>query len=162
MSKEKRKVNWRSKFTKDQILTIPNMLSFFRMALIPVIVWVYCGLEMPLLALAFILLSGLTDIIDGYIARKYHLVTNFGKFMDPLADKLLVCAAMIALVEIGRIPSWIVIFVNPVQSRKTSVPMLLTVVGSVTVFRLLHFSNTSSPIVTSPSANSTLCNALHS
>ena len=98
MSKEKRKVNWRSKFTKDQILTIPNMLSFFRMALIPVIVWVYCGLEMPLLALAFILLSGLTDIIDGYIARKYDMITDFGKAIDPVADKMTQVAVLFCLV----------------------------------------------------------------
>lgn len=98
MSKEKRKVNWRSKFTKDQILTIPNMLSFFRMALIPVIVCVYCGLEMPLLALAFILLSGLTDIIDGYIARKYDMITDFGKAIDPVADKMTQVAVLFCLV----------------------------------------------------------------
>ena len=52
-----------------------------------------------------------TDLLDGKIARKYNLVTNFGKFMDPLADKLLVCAAMICLIELDRIPAWIVIIV---------------------------------------------------
>ena len=98
MSKEKRKVDWRSKLTKDQVLTIPNILSFFRIALIPVIIWVYCGLEMPLLALAFILLSGLTDIIDGYIARKYNMITDFGKSIDPIADKMTQIAVLICLV----------------------------------------------------------------
>ena len=98
MSKEKRKVDWRSKLTKDQVLTIPNILSFFRIALIPVIVWVYCGLEMPLLALAFILLSGLTDIVDGYIARKYNMITDFGKSIDPIADKMTQIAVLICLV----------------------------------------------------------------
>ena len=98
MSKEKRKVDWRSKLTKDQVLTIPNILSFFRIALIPVIVCVYCGLEMPLLALAFILLSGLTDIVDGYIARKYNMITDFGKSIDPIADKMTQIAVLICLV----------------------------------------------------------------
>ena len=98
MSKEKRKVDWRSKVTQDQVLTIPNILSFFRIALIPIIVWVYCGLEMPLLALAFILLSGLTDIIDGYIARKYNMITDFGKSIDPIADKMTQIAVLICLV----------------------------------------------------------------
>ncbi len=98
MSKEKIKVDWRSKLTKDQVLTIPNILSFFRIALIPVIIWVYCCLEMPLLALAFILLSGLTDIIDGYIARKYNMITDFGKSIDPIADKMTQIAVLICLV----------------------------------------------------------------
>ena len=63
------------------------------------------------IALAIFCIASLTDLLDGKIARKYNLVTNFGKFMDPLADKLLVGAAMICLVEMGRLPAWIVIVI---------------------------------------------------
>ena len=57
------------------------------------------------------LIASLTDLFDDKIARKYNLVTNFGKFMDPLADKMLVCAGLICLIEMGRVPAWIVIII---------------------------------------------------
>lgn len=102
-------------------MNLPNKLTLFRVILIvPFIVlllgggagWFGVGSLIPdMLALAVFIIASLTDLIDGKIARKYNLVTNFGKFMDPLADKLLVCAALIALVEMGRIPAWVVIVI---------------------------------------------------
>jgi CDP-diacylglycerol--glycerol-3-phosphate 3-phosphatidyltransferase len=62
-------------------------------------------------ALVLFVVASLTDFLDGYIARKYNLITNFGKFMDPLADKILTISGMICLIELGRIPSWIVVII---------------------------------------------------
>ena len=91
-------------------MNLPNKLTIIRMVLIvPFVILLLTGFDW--LALAIFIIASLTDMLDGKIARKYNLVTNFGKFMDPLADKLLVCSAMIVLVEMGRIPSWIVILI---------------------------------------------------
>ena len=87
MENQPQKIDWRSKFAKDQVLTIPNMLSFLRILLIIPIVWLY-WIDQPIWALAFVILSGLTDVIDGFIARKFHMVTDLGKVVDPIADKL--------------------------------------------------------------------------
>ena len=72
----------------NQILTIPNILSLFRIILIPFIVWAYLGLANPYMALGLIALSAFTDIVDGFIARKFNMVSDFGKILDPVADKL--------------------------------------------------------------------------
>ena len=108
----------------QKIFNLPNKLTILRVLLIIPFVLLLLGCEKnwemitgvmgnyaEFIALAIFILASLTDMADGKIARKYHLVTNFGKFMDPLADKLLVCSAMIVLVEMGRIPSWIVIVI---------------------------------------------------
>lgn len=102
-------------------MNLPNKLTIFRVILILPFVLLLLGGQAgwfggfspysDYAALAIFIIASLTDLVDGKIARKYNLVTNFGKFMDPLADKLLVGAAMIALVELGRIPSWIVIII---------------------------------------------------
>ena len=82
-----------------------NKLTMIRVVLIPVfIVLLYLGYTIP--ALAVFIVASVTDFVDGYVARKYHLVTDFGKFMDPLADKLLVMSAMAWFVEVGWMPGW--------------------------------------------------------
>ncbi len=108
-------------------MNLPNKLTVFRVILIIPFVLVMLGSHArwgwfmaafggiadyaDYIALAIFIIASLTDLLDGKIARKYNLVTNFGKFMDPLADKLLVCAAMICLIELDRIPAWIVIII---------------------------------------------------
>ena len=97
-------------------MTLATKITLLRVLMIPVyLVTMYLsgGSAGPWMwaSLAIFIIASLTDLLDGKIARKYNLVTNFGKFMDPLADKLLVCAAMICLVEMGKIPSWIVIII---------------------------------------------------
>ena len=96
-------------------MNLPNKLTVLRMIMIVPFVFFMltntAGDMNKWIALALFVIASLTDLLDGKIARKYNLVTNFGKFMDPLADKLLVCAAMICLVEMGKIPSWVVIII---------------------------------------------------
>lgn len=83
---------------KYKIITIPNILSFFRLCLIPLIVWQYVWEESYFNALYLLALSGVTDIVDGIIARKFHMVSDFGKAFDPIADKLTQIAMLFCLV----------------------------------------------------------------
>ncbi len=97
-------------------MNLPNKLTMLRMILIPFFLVCLYMQTVParIVALVIFCVASLTDALDGYIARKYNLVTNFGKFMDPLADKLLVCSAMIALTSVKSVvmlPSWIVIII---------------------------------------------------
>ncbi len=87
----------RAKLTRDQILTIPNILSFFRIALIPVIIWLYVFKGSREWTTFIILLSAFTDIVDGFIARKFNMTSDFGKAIDPLADKLTQLAVLFCL-----------------------------------------------------------------
>lgn len=95
-------------------MNLPNKLTMFRVILIPFFIVFLLASLTPYdkwIALAIFIIASLTDLLDGKIARKYNLVTNFGKFMDPLADKLLVCSALICLIELDKIPSWMVIVI---------------------------------------------------
>lgn len=97
-------------------MNLPNKLTVLRVILIPFFVVFllgedYIGAFSPYIALVIFIAASLTDMLDGKIARKYHLITNFGKFMDPLADKLLVCSALICFVDMHRMPTWVVLII---------------------------------------------------
>ena len=97
-------------------MNLPNKLTVLRVILIPFFVAAVLFDEgdsqiFRYLAASIFIVASLTDMLDGKIARKYNVVTNFGKFMDPLADKLLVCAALICLVELEQLPAWMVIVI---------------------------------------------------
>ena len=96
-------------------MNFPNKLTLFRVVLIPFFVFFllapYFEEYGNYIAVAIFIVASITDFLDGKIARKYNLVTNFGKFMDPLADKLLVCSALICLIQLELIPAWVVIII---------------------------------------------------
>ncbi len=97
-------------------MNLPNKLTLLRVCLIPFFVFflLFDGGQNQTyryVSTAIFIVASLTDLLDGKIARKYNLVTNFGKFMDPLADKLLVCSALIGLTQLGQIPAWMVILI---------------------------------------------------
>ncbi len=96
-------------------MNLPNKLTCLRMVMIvPFVICMLAGRAeggWKWAALSLFVIASLTDMLDGKIARANNLITDFGKFMDPLADKLLVCSAMICLIDLGRIPTWIVIII---------------------------------------------------
>lgn len=95
-------------------MNLPNKITIARVFMIPVFLCIYLIPGIPYgnyIAAAVFIVACLTDALDGHLARKYHLITNFGKFMDPLADKLLVCAALICFVELKLVPAWIIIVI---------------------------------------------------
>ena len=92
---------------KDEFFTIPNMLSILRLLLIPVIVYLYCVKRNNLWTLIVVVFSTLTDIVDGFIARRFNMITDFGKFLDPVADKatqLTVFACLITRYKLMLVP----------------------------------------------------------
>ena len=96
-------------------MNLPNKLTVLRILMVPFFVFFMLtdvgGAANKWIALTLFVVASLTDLLDGYLARKYHLVTNFGKFMDPLADKLLVCSALICFTSTGQLPAWITIII---------------------------------------------------
>lgn len=85
-------------YNEDRILTIPNAMSLFRLVLIPLIVWLYAVRQQFIAAVGMLALSGVTDILDGFVARKFHMVSKIGKVLDPIADKLTQAALLVCII----------------------------------------------------------------
>ena len=117
-------------------MNTPNKLTVGRMILVPFMVLFLLtdlgGEANRYISLVIFAGASITDWVDGYLARKHHLVTNFGKFMDPLADKLLVCSAMICMIELGRLPAWIVIIIIAREFKTVSQMIMI-------ILLILHF-----------------------
>ena len=96
-------------------MNLPNKLTILRVIMIPFFVFFLLsgvgGSASKWIALVIFAAASITDTLDGYIARRDNLITDFGKFMDPLADKLLVCSALICFVELDKLPAWMVIII---------------------------------------------------
>lgn len=117
---------------QKKIITIPNILSFFRLCLIPVIVWLYTVKQDHFLTLIILVLSGVTDIVDGIIARKCNMISDFGKAFDPVADKLTQMAMLFCLVS--RFPYIMIPFVLLVVKEVfTGITALITIKRTNTV-----------------------------
>jgi CDP-diacylglycerol--glycerol-3-phosphate 3-phosphatidyltransferase len=116
-------------------MNLANIITITRMLLIPVFLVVLLGQLPgewgPWLAAALFTLLAVTDAVDGYVARSRNQVTTFGKFMDPLADKLLVTAALIALVELGTLPAWIAIVIISRELIVTGLRMVAVAEGVI-------------------------------
>lgn len=110
-------------------MNLPNKLTMFRILLVPVfVIFMYLPIENKyIISLLVFAVAAITDALDGKIARKYNLITDFGKFMDPLADKLLVIAALICLIEASLVPGWIVLII---VSRELAVSIMRAIVAT--------------------------------
>ena len=98
---------------KKSIFNLPNTLSMFRIGCVPllVILLFFPHKTTSFLAALVFGLASISDLLDGFVARRHHLVTTFGQFLDPLADKLIVSAALIMLIRLGRVPAWMVVVI---------------------------------------------------
>jgi CDP-diacylglycerol--glycerol-3-phosphate 3-phosphatidyltransferase len=128
MSEPSQKAQRRRSLREDAV-NLPNLLTMGRIAAIPLVLWLMWQdtRESNFWAMSFYSLAAVTDFIDGYLARRMGLISVLGKFLDPLADKLIVLATLVLMVEQGRVPAWAVIVI---AARELSVTALRTIAMS--------------------------------
>lgn len=115
-------------------MNLPNKLTCFRMAVVPFFVAVLMLPQIPyhyLWALILFVVASLTDLLDGHIARKHNLITDFGKFMDPLADKILVTSALICFIELRVVPAAVIVVIIAREFAVTSLRLIAASKGTV-------------------------------
>lgn len=130
-------------------MNLPNTLTLFRIFLVPIFMF-FLLVKIPhgqIVAALIFIIAASTDGLDGYIARKRKQITNFGKIMDPLADKLLVSAALISLVQLGQIPSWIVVIIIGREFAVTGLRAVVAAEGVVIAASKLGKLKTVSQII---------------
>lgn len=137
-------------------MNLPNKITVARILLIPIMILIpFFNIQgafgnvtySNLIILAIFLIASFTDFLDGYLARKNNLVTTFGKFLDPIADKLLVLSALIMLVEMGQIPGWIPIIIAAREFIVSGIRMLAAGEGNVIAASWLGKAKTVSQMV---------------
>ena len=112
-------------------MNTPNKLTVLRVALVPVYIILMYAFETKIPALIIYIVASFTDFLDGYLARKYNLVSDFGKFMDPLADKLLVTSALVIFAEQGMMPAWAAMIIIGREFAVSGLRMIAATGGKV-------------------------------
>lgn len=131
---------------KEDILTIPNVLSMVRLGLIPLFLWLYCRKEMYDWAVVVVAVSGVTDVLDGFIARRFNMISDCGKMLDPAADKLTQLALIVSLAT--RYPMvWGLLALFVVKELTMGVLGLIVVMKTKTVPSAKWFGKTSTAIL---------------
>ena len=132
----------------DRVLTLPNLLSFARLLGVPVFLWLILGPEADGLAVLLLMVSGFTDFLDGWIARRYHQISRLGQMLDPLADRLYIFATLLGLGIREIVPWWLVALLVgrdvvlamtlPVLRRHGRGPLPVHYLGKAATFNLLY------------------------
>ena len=117
----------------DRILTVPNLITLVRLACIPLFLWLLFGLHEQTAAAILLAVLGATDWVDGYVARRYHQVSTFGKVLDPTADRLLVGTAVISVMAYGAVPLW---FGIATIAREVLVSVMVVLLASMGAARI--------------------------